>query len=161
MDKVRDGLAVLAEAYLREVVGVALVVLDLIDHLGLAEIDDRDVEGALRAFLLVRSLEVLLLEEREAQVDHVDVIALDGGHVDQVVVELLLVSLVQCEHYLGVLELFCGELQLAHLEGAAVVHDAELVVVGAHLEPVDVRENALGAQTETSLAVLALLASAD
>jgi len=76
-------------------------------------------------------------------------------------VKLLLIRLVQREHYLGVLELLSRKLQLAHLEHSAVVHNAELVVVRAHLEPVYVRENALGAETESAFAVLALLASAD
>ena len=161
VDKVRNGLAVLAEAYLREVVLVAMVVLDLIYYLGLAEVDHGYVERTLRALLLVGGLEVLFLEECEAQVYHVDIVALGGGHVHKVIVKLLLIRLVQREHYLGVLELFSRKLQLAHLEHSAVVHNAELVVVRAHLEPVYVRENALGAETESAFAVLALLASAD
>ena len=161
MDKVRNGFAVLAEPYLREIVLVAAVLLDLIHDLGLAEGNDRDIEGPGWSFLLVGRLEMLLPDERKAQIDHVHVVALLRGHGHQVVVQLLLILLVQCEHDLSVLELRRGKLKLAHLEGAAVVYHTQGVVIRTHLEPVNIREHALRTKTETSLALLVAVVSAD
>ncbi|CCY17428.1 unknown [Eubacterium sp. CAG:786] len=115
MDKVGNGLSVLAEAYLRQTVLSLRVLLYLVNHLGLTERNNGNVESPRRSFLLVGGFKVLLSDERKAQVDHVDIVALFRCHRDKIVVQLLLVFLVQREYYFGVLELRCGELQLAHL----------------------------------------------
>ena len=53
------------------------------------------------------------------------------------------------------------KLQLANLESAVVVYDTQRVIIRAHLEPINIREYALCAQAEATLALFIALVSAD
>ncbi len=65
----------------------------------------------------------------------------------------LLLVLGQRKYNFGVIEMLSVKLQLSHLKRTVVVNDAQRIIVRAHLKPVDVRENALSAETETTFAL--------
>jgi hypothetical protein len=157
-DEVHDTLSALREAQNVDIYMLVMMIENLVEVNQLAVMHNRDVESSVRAFILrFFIVQNLLSVIRKAKLNEVDVVAFAHCQIYKVILDSSVLVGTDLDYHFRAFVNRAAEVDVGNFKVAVVVGYTEAEVIGAHGQPLNVHENALGTHTEATLAGLDIL----